>query len=524
MAVSPATARRPAQLCRPRNLLLPLAALGFVWMQMAMFTRLRVRAQLAQGSVALEPAPPAALEAESESEAEAVRELERSFLERQLQLADAAGPLEPPADAATARAIPRVIHLSWRVRRLPAAFVTNVLSWMRVHAPDRLARAGAGGRAAAGAALWVVVLWTDAANEALVRHEYPALLELYLSYSPIQRADLCRYLYMQAVGGVYADLDFQSLQPLDALLAQAHALVLGQEPAEHALLLERSPRQLCNAILLSRPRHPLWSSLLGRLGAYALDPDAPASTGPRMLEREAQHYLDVLERGSAAATAVPAAPAAAAARRPPPASELETGATYGGAGAADGVTIARCALFYPRWDEMQRERLREVCAEPALRRLAAQPAPAPAAAALCGRLVASNFSNSIDLSGSLAVHEWSHTWLQEFGLNKVETTDAFNAEAFTGAPAAAVAAVVGAAAGEPRAAAQPLDRQAASEADVAAELAAAPGGAAAFIFAPTSGRLREIHAAIDAARAAQLRRMAAAAAAAAGAAAARQSG
>ena len=94
---------------------------------------------------------------------------------------------------------------------------------------------------------------------------------------------------MQAIGGVYADLDFRALRSLEPLLA-SHALLLGQEPAEHALLLEEQQRQMCNAILLSRPRHPFWAQLLARIGAYAADEDAPASTGPRMLEREVQHY------------------------------------------------------------------------------------------------------------------------------------------------------------------------------------------------------------------------------------------
>ena len=46
------------------------------------------------------------------------------------------------------------------------------------------------------------------------------------------RVDAVRYFLRYHYGGVYADLDFEALKPLDALLVEKD-LVLGQEPAAH---------------------------------------------------------------------------------------------------------------------------------------------------------------------------------------------------------------------------------------------------------------------------------------------------
>ena len=48
-----------------------------------------------------------------------------------------------------------------------------------------------------------------------------------MALQDIVKADLARLLYMKQFGGCYADLDFESIQPLDTLLAD-ESLVLAR--------------------------------------------------------------------------------------------------------------------------------------------------------------------------------------------------------------------------------------------------------------------------------------------------------
>lgn len=88
-----------------------------------------------------------------------------------------------------------------------------------------------------------------------------------------------------------ADIDVRLLQPMVNLFRSLNSsVVLGQEPLEHALLLERKPRQVCNAVLISTRGHPFWLDVL-RMGAQGIQLGDPVgSTGPRMLERVVQQW------------------------------------------------------------------------------------------------------------------------------------------------------------------------------------------------------------------------------------------
>ena len=149
---------------------------------------------------------------------------------------------KPPA---AADAFPRVLHQTWRTHMVPPRLAVFMRSWRE--------------RSASG---WSFRLHTDEDNAALVQSRYSWLHKSYLMMNAIQRADVARLLYMHAFGGVYADLDVELLAPLDALLNQTATLgasaMLGQEPLPHAVLLERQPRQICNAVLASARGHPFW--------------------------------------------------------------------------------------------------------------------------------------------------------------------------------------------------------------------------------------------------------------------------
>ena len=88
--------------------------------------------------------------------------------------------------------IPRVIHQLWKDEVLPERYVAMRRSWLRFN-PG-----------------WELRLWTDRDLLNLVEERYPDWLATYTGYRRnISRADLGRYLVLQAFGGVYADLDYR---------------------------------------------------------------------------------------------------------------------------------------------------------------------------------------------------------------------------------------------------------------------------------------------------------------------------
>src|SRR5260221_13668619 len=111
--------------------------------------------------------------------------------------------------------IPKIIHQSWKVETVPERWRAFQESWRRNH-PDYEYR-----------------FWTDDANRAFIAGVFPEFLAVYDGYRhAVSRADLARYLVVCHHGGVYADLDCESLKPLDDLLS-GRELVFGLEPQSH---------------------------------------------------------------------------------------------------------------------------------------------------------------------------------------------------------------------------------------------------------------------------------------------------
>ena len=239
---------------------------------------------------------------------------------------------------------------------------------------------------------WQYLLHTDAENEALVTQEYRWLRRRYQRLSAIQRADMMRYIYMHRWGGVYADLDVGLLRPLAPLIGSSNASVLlGQEPLAHALLLESRARQVCNAVIISVPRHPFWLHVLREISRGSFESDPVGSTGPRMLERLVRSWHD--------------------------------GARPIAAARSGAVAILPPELLYPTFDPMQSGTLRSRCSN--LRSFASaqqlSQRDTAAAQAVCTELQAHRFQPWVPV-GAFTNHYWSHTWIR--GAEKVNTRDA----------------------------------------------------------------------------------------------------
>jgi hypothetical protein len=144
--------------------------------------------------------------------------------------------------------IPKILHQTWKTDQIPDHWRPYQRSWIANH-PD-----------------WEYRLWTDADNLALVEQHYPQFLDLYQSFAyAILRVDLVRMLYLHRYGGLYVDLDFESLKPLGPLLGESR-IVIGQEN-EGAGKMLRGRDYILNALMASPPGHAFWEGLANRVSA-----------------------------------------------------------------------------------------------------------------------------------------------------------------------------------------------------------------------------------------------------------------
>ena len=265
--------------------------------------------------------------------------------------------------------VPHVLHQTWKTKEVPQGLQKACKTWRNLQPT------------------WRYRLWTDEANEALVSSKYPWLLSVFGELSSIQRADIMRYLYMHSFGGVYADLDVTLVQPLRPLLARHRRLnasiLIGQEPLAHALLLERRPRQVSNAVLISIPGHPFWLDAV-RHAVHGVDSttmyaDPVGITGSRMLERAVTRWH----------------------RR-----RREAEQKYHLPRREDLVVVDPDVFFHP-WDPIHNETLRRRCS----RLSAAASADAAAILAVCAQLRRDRFRPTSVPPGRFTHHTWAHSWM-----------------------------------------------------------------------------------------------------------------
>ncbi|GAA3980337.1 hypothetical protein GCM10023085_73360 [Actinomadura viridis] len=167
--------------------------------------------------------------------------------------------------------IPALIHQAWGDANVPSRWREWVDSWRRHH-PG-----------------WDYRLWTDADSRSFLMEHYPWFLPVYDGYpDPVMRADAVRYFLLDHFGGVYADLDVQSLRPVGELLT-GRELVLGCEPSVHTRLPQARHRGLGrilgNAFIASRARHPFWAHVHRELVRTHRLADALDVSGPFFLTR-----------------------------------------------------------------------------------------------------------------------------------------------------------------------------------------------------------------------------------------------
>lgn len=138
------------------------------------------------------------------------------------------------SEMASTYLIPKKIMQTWKTHELPDLFAKWSSTWNVFHPT------------------WDYILMDDHDNRAYIEKYFPWFLSIYDSFpQEIYRADAIRYFYLYNEGGVYADLDFECLKPLDPLIAKG-GVILGK--MTDAPIDGKYP----NAFMASCPKADFW--------------------------------------------------------------------------------------------------------------------------------------------------------------------------------------------------------------------------------------------------------------------------
>ncbi|MBD0361664.1 MAG: hypothetical protein ICV55_02580 [Coleofasciculus sp. C3-bin4] len=135
----------------------------------------------------------------------------------------------------------KIIHQTWKDQNLPVEVAAFQQTWKANH-PN-----------------WEYRFWTDEDNREFLQTHYSWFLPIYDSYeNKICRVDAVRYFILSYYGGVFIDLDFECLRPLDELL-NGKELVLGLEPSAHVnspmVQAHGLKHIVCPSLMASQPNH-----------------------------------------------------------------------------------------------------------------------------------------------------------------------------------------------------------------------------------------------------------------------------
>ena len=163
--------------------------------------------------------------------------------------------------------IPKIIHFMWLdkkdpyTRGCPDKYKPNLQKWINMN-PDAK-----------------VVLW----NYEDVENEFPEYME-HINNIPawISKCDMARFLILQKYGGIYSDLDFIPLRPIDSTVWDRDIFLIN-EPRFHVKKNEKG--RLFNGFVGSKPAHPFiegWvKNIIDHIEDQSIVWNVMDTTGPR---------------------------------------------------------------------------------------------------------------------------------------------------------------------------------------------------------------------------------------------------
>ncbi len=142
--------------------------------------------------------------------------------------------------------IPQILHRQWLTYTIPKVTNKLVTSWNnQVPALQN----------------W---FWTESSFKTFIMEKIPGFAKEF-KY-PFQKkrfnvsdTEIWRYFIMYEYGGIFSELDFELLKPIDEKILN-HSCVIAQEPLVRAFLMNDQYDRafLSNEIMLCRPRHPFF--------------------------------------------------------------------------------------------------------------------------------------------------------------------------------------------------------------------------------------------------------------------------
>lgn len=166
---------------------------------------------------------------------------------------------------------PQIIYQTWKTKtKLPDNFRIWSSTWKNNH-PN-----------------YKYLLWDDEDNRNFIKDNYPDFLKIYDSYDKnIKRVDAVRYFFLYHYGGIYADLDFESLKPIDPLLKeyQDYDVILGRMGTN-----TKFRHSIPNAIMISKPKSDFWLFVIENLRKRYRRRKVEIATGPILLKYCVEKY------------------------------------------------------------------------------------------------------------------------------------------------------------------------------------------------------------------------------------------
>jgi mannosyltransferase OCH1-like enzyme len=171
-------------------------------------------------------------------------------------LADRFDAFQALSEQRTPRSIPHRIHQIWLGGALPSKYVRWTESWKSNHRS------------------WEYRLWEE---KAILR--FGLVNERAFRSSPSfgAKSDIARYEILERLGGIYADTDFECLQPFDEIVECCSFVA--------ATIFRDSP-EINNGLMGCVPGHPLVKRLIMGLGK-----PIRTTNGMTVLRKSGPHYL-----------------------------------------------------------------------------------------------------------------------------------------------------------------------------------------------------------------------------------------
>ncbi len=174
--------------------------------------------------------------------------------------------------------IPRIIHQIYEDPAGPPEWLLTLAETWKEHHPA-----------------WEYRFWDKKEMEDFLGKEFPEFIQTYRAYSfNVQRWDAIRYLILYKIGGLYVDLDYECLEPLDSLLNDA-LCCMGMEPTGHVVAHNKA-LIVGNALMASVPNHPYFGAMIEEMmngDQYSNYPEflqVMETTGPLMTTRLYENY------------------------------------------------------------------------------------------------------------------------------------------------------------------------------------------------------------------------------------------